>query len=85
MVTDGKRLLPESDDDHICVYASRKDGYEYAHSHEEVLERYGDKIVMCERMPEILAGAMGNQMYTAHADDEEAANEFIAFVHEKRG
>ena len=82
MVTEDKRLTPESDDDHVCVYASRKDGREYVHSHEEIMERYGDKMAMCERMPDILSGAMGNQMYTAHADDEQAAQEFIAFVHE---
>lgn len=84
MVTENKRLLPESGDDHICVYASRKDGREYVHSHEEIMERYGDKMAMCERMPDILSGAMGNMMYTAHADDAKAAEEFIAFVHERR-
>ena len=83
MVTDDKRLTPESKDHHICVYASRKDGREYVHSHEEIMERYGDKMAMCERMPDILSGAMGNQMYTAHAADEKAAQEFIAFVHER--
>lgn len=83
MVTEDKSLTPESGDDHVCVYASRKDGREYVHSHEEIMERYGDKMAMCERMPDILSGAMGNQMYTAHADDEKAAQEFIAFVHER--
>lgn len=83
MVTEDKRLTLESGDDHVCVYASRKDGREYVHSHEEIMERYGDKMAMCERMPDILSGAMGNQMYTAHADDEKAAQEFIAFVHER--
>ena len=84
MVTDDKRLTPDSGDHHVCVYASRKDGREYVHSHEEIMERYGDKMAMCERMPDILSGAMGNQMYTAHAADDAAAHEFIAFVHERR-
>ena len=83
MVTDDKRYMLESGDDHVCVYASRKDGREYVHSHEEIMERYGDKMAMCERMPDILSGAMGNQMYTAHADDDKAAEEFIKFVHER--
>lgn len=83
MVTEDKSLTPESGDDHVCVYASRKDGREYVHSREEIMERYGDKMAMCERMPDILSGAMGNQMYTAHADDEQATQEFIAFVHER--
>ena len=39
---------------------------------------------MCERMPEILSGAMGNQMYTVKLKTEEEKNEFISFVHEKQ-
>ena len=30
-----------------------------------------------------MSAAMGNQMYTAHAADFAAAQEFIRFVHEK--
>ena len=83
MVAYNERRLPDSGDDHCCVYASRRDIYTYAHSHEEILERYGDRMVMCERIPDILTGAMGNQMYTAHAADEDAVFEFIRFIHEK--
>ena len=81
MVAYDKRLLPDLGGDRFCVYASRRDSRTYAHSHEEILERYGSRIVMCERMPEALSGAMGNQMYTAFADNMEEVDEFIAFVH----
>lgn len=84
MVTQDRRVLPDSGDHHFCVYAGRRDIHQYVHTHEEILARYGSKIVMCERMPDILSGAMGNQMYTAHAADREAAMEFIRFVQEKR-
>jgi hypothetical protein len=84
MVTANKRLLPERREDHFCVYAGRRDIHQYVHTHEEILQKYGDKIVMCERIPDILSGAMGNQMYTAHAADEEAALEMIRFVQEQR-
>ena len=50
------------------------------HSHEEILARYGADMVMCERIPEILSGAMGNQMYTAKLGSEKEAMEFIAFT-----
>ena len=83
MVTCDKRILPESDRHHFCVYASRRDEHQYRHSHEEILERYGKRIVMCERMPEILSGAMGNQMYTAHAANQDEVQEFIQFVHKR--
>lgn len=52
-------------------------------SHEEILERYGEDIVMCERMPEMMVPQMGNQMYTAKRPDYEAAMEFIRFVQEQ--
>ncbi len=67
MVTSDKHLLPDSGDHHWCVYASRKDNHRYRHTHEEILARYGDRIVMCERMPELMWATMGCQMYTAGA------------------
>ncbi|MGM9680355.1 MAG: acetyl-CoA carboxylase biotin carboxylase subunit family protein [Eubacteriales bacterium] len=83
MVTADARLLPDSGNHHFCAYASRRDIYTYRHSHEEILERYGDRIVMCERMPGIMVPSMGNQMYTAKMPDQAATDEFIRFVHEK--
>ena len=83
MVTADKRLLPESHDDHYCVTADRRDCYRYRHSHEEVMARYGDKIVLYERLPALWEEQMGNVTYMAHAADEEAAKEFIRFVQER--
>jgi hypothetical protein len=42
--------------------------------------RYGDKIVMCLRMPEIFSTAMGNQMYTALLDAEDEVREYVQFI-----
>ncbi len=81
MVTTDRRMLPDSGDHHWCVYASRKDSHTYKYTHEEILQKYGDKIVMCERMPELMWATMGCQMYTAHAYSEEEVQEFIQFVH----
>ena len=83
MVTDDRRLLPESGEDKYCVYASKKDIHRYAHSHQEILDRYGNCIVMAERMPDVLSGAMGNDMYTAIVESEEAVKEFADFVEER--
>ena len=79
---DERRLAP-SGADHCCVYTSRRDGYNYVHSHEEILERYGAQMAMCERMPEVLSGAMGNQTYMAHAANEDEVWEIIRFVEER--
>ncbi|MCR5732089.1 MAG: ATP-grasp domain-containing protein [Sphaerochaetaceae bacterium] len=83
MVTYDERRVEENGLDHYCVFASRRDIHNYVHSHDEIMAKYGDKIVMNERMPDVLAGTMGNYLYTAHAQDEEAAKEFIAFVQEQ--
>lgn len=83
MVTDDVRKLSDSGEHCYCVYASRRDCYDYVHSHEEILLRYGGNIVMCERMPEMMVPQMGNQMYTAKVPDQEATEEFINFVQER--
>ena len=67
-----------------CAFASRRDIYQYVHSHEEVLNRYGDNMVMCERMPELFSAAMGQQMYTVRLQSMEEVNDFVSFVHEKK-
>ena len=84
MVTADKRLLPESGDDHWCVYASRKDWHDYVHTHEEILAKYGPQIMMCERMPELMWATMGCQMYTAHAYSMDEVSEFINFIQERK-
>ena len=67
-----------------CAFASRRDIYEYVHSHEDVLSRYCDRMVMCERMPELFSAAMGQQMYTVKLQTMEEVNDFVSFVHEKK-
>ena len=84
MVCSDKRLLKDSDDHHYCVYAARRDKHRYAHTHQEILDRYGERLVMCERMPQVMAATMGNQMYMAKAKTQEDKDEFLSFVLERR-
>ncbi len=49
----------------FCAYAGRRDGKNFALSHEEILEKYNGCLKMVERIPDVLSGAMGNQMYVA--------------------
>lgn len=83
MVTKGRRFVPEPGKEYFCAYASRKDGKHYVHTHEEILERYGNVMMMCERMPEMMVRTMGNQMYTVRLEEEQQVLEFIHFVHEQ--
>lgn len=83
MVTEDKRLLENAGEDKFCVYASKKDMHRYAHTHQEILDRYGSRIVMAERMPDVLSGAMGNDMYMAVVESMDEVNEFAGFVQER--
>lgn len=67
-----------------CAFASRRDFYQYVHTHDEIVSRYADRLVMCERMPELFWAAMGQQMYTVRLRDLEEVQEFINFVHAKQ-
>ena len=67
---------------YFCVYAGRRDGRLYKHSHQEVLDRYGSRMRMCDRMPEALAMDMGNQMYTVVLNTPSERDEFVRFVQE---
>lgn len=48
-----------------CAFAGRRDGKDFALDHKGIMEKYGSNIKMAERIPEVLSGAMGNQMYVA--------------------
>lgn len=63
-----------------CIYCGRRDGLAYKHSHEEVINKYGFDLVMCERMPDILAGAMGNMIYMSRFTTMDEVNAFVDYV-----
>ena len=80
MVCFDERRLPEAEQQYYCAYASRKDGHVYAHTHEEIMERYGQDMVMQEEMPPVNWATMGRYMYTARLKTYEETMAFIAFV-----
>jgi hypothetical protein len=80
MVAFDARKVPESGEHFYCVYASRKDGHTYARTHEEIMARYGDRMMMQEEMPPMNWPQMGRYMYTARMETFEDAKAFIEFV-----
>lgn len=48
-----------------CAFAGRRDGKDFKFSHGDIMEKYGAQMKMVERIPDVLAAAMGNQMYVA--------------------
>ncbi|MCI7179243.1 MAG: carbamoylphosphate synthase large subunit [Schaedlerella sp.] len=60
----------------FCAFAGRRDGKDFVMTHEDIMEKYGENMKMVERIPEVLSGAMGNQMYVATFASEEEMNDF---------
>lgn len=50
---------------YYCAFAGRRDGKNFVLSHEALSEKYAAQMKMMTRIPDALAGAMGNQMYVA--------------------
>lgn len=71
-------------DKYYCVYASRRDNKNYLHSRDEIINHYGNSIVMNERIPEVLSPAMGDEMYTAKVQTMKQLESFIDYVLEKK-
>ena len=47
---------------------------------EEIMERYGDRMTMCRRVPDVFSEAMGNQLYMALLDTEDEVREYVRFI-----
>ena len=80
MVAFDSSRKPEGPEHFYCVYASRKDGHTYSHTHGEIMARYGGDLVMQEEMPPMNWPQMGRYMYTARFKSFEEAEAFIRFV-----
>ena len=82
MVACDERRKPLGEDS-FCAYASRRDGYTYKHSEEEIFARFGGSIRYSGRMSEALAGALGNRCWMACFPTLREVEAFFRFVTEK--
>lgn len=55
---------------YACLYAGRRSTRHYRLSHEDVLHRFGDLVVLQERVDDVFATALGNQGYILRHPDE---------------
>ena len=83
MVAFGQSRMPVGEHC-FCAYAGRRDGKPFRYSHDEIMERYGSHMRMVDRIPDVLAGAMGNQMYVAVFPTQEEMDRFYRDVLEER-
>lgn len=64
----------------FCAFAGLRDGKNFVMSHEDIMEKYGENMKMVDRIPDVLSGAMGNQMYVAVFDTEKQLKSFYKSV-----
>jgi hypothetical protein len=64
----------------VCVFASRRDGLDFALSYDEVREKYAAQIKEEGRVEEALSSTMADYMFLANFPTEEEARAFIVDV-----
>ena len=79
MVAFDERRKPEGEA-FYCAYASRRDGRNYAHSHQDILDRYGAALCFQGRVPDALSDDLGNQCYIVRFSARKDIEPFFRFV-----
>lgn len=69
---------------YYCVSVGLRDSRQYLHSQEEIRAAYADRIVMEQRLPEILAHAMGDTLYLARFATKKEMDGFIRFLTQEK-
>lgn len=67
---------------HVC-YISRKYSRKYEHSHNEILTKLGEMIIMHTEMEPVLSQAMGNYAYIVRAKELKPIIEAVDFIHKE--
>lgn len=68
----------------FCAFAGRRDGKNFVMNHADIMARYGAQMKMVDRIPDVLSGAMGNQMYVAVFPTREEMDTFYKDILECR-
>ncbi len=69
---------------YYCMYASRRDQYDYLFDTDTILDRYKNLITMHQRMSDALASAMGNEFFIAKFESYEEMMAFKSMVLAKK-
>ena len=65
---------------YYCAFAGLRDNKNYVMSHDDIMQKYGSQMKMAERMPEVLSGAMGNQIYLVNFQTKEEMDAFYTDI-----
>jgi biotin carboxylase len=68
---------------YYAAHISRKWDKRYLHSHDEIMQKYHDKIVMNTDVPVVFAEVMGDFAYIVRAQDRQEIYDMISFIQAK--
>ncbi len=80
MVVRDRVDLDENRTRYFCVFVGRQDVRAYEHTHMDLLREWGHRVVLHDRMPEALSGAMGNDVYLAQCISRDEADAFVDYA-----
>ena len=63
-------------------YVGRRDVHSYRHSHQEVMDRYGSVLCMCNRVPYALSDDLGDVAYIVRLQSKSDVEEYFRFMTE---
>jgi hypothetical protein len=79
VVTGSTRLVCERT--YHCCYASRRRDIAYAHTHNDVLARYGHLMMQVETVPAVFSGALGDVGFIFRTPELDRMLEVVEFIH----
>ena len=59
-----------------CAFAGLRAGKNFVMNRDDIMAKYGSNMRMEARIPDVLSGAMGNQMYVANFNTKEEMDQF---------
>ncbi len=65
-----------------CCYASRKNRFNYVHSHEDIMDRYGSKILAVQSVPGVFSTALGDVGYMFRTENEQDTLDAARYIQE---
>ena len=80
LLVNGRRTL-DYRRKYLCCYASRKNGISYRYSHDDILSRFGDRIVQVAQVPGVFASALGDIGYIFRSPDTEEIDQIVKTIH----
>lgn len=80
MIAFDENRHPYGEEGMYCIYCGRKDDVPYVHTMEEIGSRFGEHNRMLTRMPDALAGAMGNQVCISTFETLEELDEYVRYA-----